>query len=352
VKDEIYAHKYTPYLINALTEPWPATDELVAYLRDNIGLRNTRRFRGMVLMNSDFSYEKYLVLASLWRNLVPTLNVYSTFDLPRFHYFISHLPLAEGAAARSSSDKTPVARASWTHAHLDASSNKIAQALGVRYVLHARPDSEEARSPPDDAVLRLQLGPATVGGLKISHTIYEYDDANLGNYSPTNVVIARDAPSILKHLWSTSFDPRRSIILSERIEEPLVEATGGEMFFERGAIRVQAQSRGHSLLLLPVQYSRCLVSSEPAKAKLLPANLVQTAVLFQGSIDLRIHLEYGLFRPECRQQDIADLAELSIFDEKDTDAGWAELHPYAISTVADLPRAVGAVVRSLRPIGR
>ena len=53
VNDEVYAHKYTPNLINTLTEPWPATDELVAYLGDNIGLRNTRQFRGMALMNSD-----------------------------------------------------------------------------------------------------------------------------------------------------------------------------------------------------------------------------------------------------------------------------------------------------------
>src|SRR5207247_9868579 len=102
---------------------------------------------------------------------------------------------------------------------------------------------------------------------------YEYNDFNVGNYSPTNVMIARDAPSILQHLWSTSFDPRQSVVLPERIEELLVEATGGKMFFERGAIRVQAESRGHSLLLLPVQYSSCLVPSEPARAKLLPANL-------------------------------------------------------------------------------
>ena len=59
VTDEIYAHKYTPYLINTLTEPWPATDELVTYLGDNIGLRNTRQFRGMALLNSDFSYRGY-----------------------------------------------------------------------------------------------------------------------------------------------------------------------------------------------------------------------------------------------------------------------------------------------------
>jgi hypothetical protein len=347
VKDEIYAHKYTPYLINTLTEPWPATDELVAYLGDNIGLRNTRLFRGMALLNSDFRYENFLVLASLWGNLVPTMNVYSTFDMPRFYYFISHLPQPEGAAVRSSYDAIPITRRWWTFAHLDASSSKIVQALGVRYVLHAQPEGEEAQSPPDNSVLRRQLVPTTVGGRKVTHAVYEYNNSNAGNYSPTNVIVARDAPSILQYLWRTSFDPRQSIILPERIEEPLVQASNGKIFFERGAIRVQAESRGHSLLLLPVQYSRCLVLSEAVKARLLPANLVQTAVLFQRSIDLRIHFEYGLFRPGCRKQDLADLAHLGIFDEKDAGPPWAELHPYAISAVADLPRVFGEVVQKL-----
>jgi hypothetical protein len=357
VKDEIYAHKFTPNLINTLTEPWPTTDELVAYLGDNIGLRNTRQFRGLALTDPVFNfesqlvltnnYESQLVLASLWGNFVPSLNVYSTFDMPRFYYFISHLPLAEGAGI-SSSSSISVRRAWWTYAHLDASASKIVQGLGVRYVVFQdRIEGDETRSPPDDAVLRRQLGPATVGGLKVTHTVYEYNDTNVGNYSPTNVVIARDAPSILQHLWRTSFDPRQSIVLSERIEQPLVEATGGKMVFERGAIRVQTESHGYSLLLLPLQYSRCLVLSEGAKAKLLPANLVQTAVLFQGSIDLRIYFEYDLFRPGCRRKDLADLAELGIFDERGTAARWAELHPYAISTVADLPRAVGAVLEKL-----
>ena len=96
-----------------------------------------------------------------------------------------------------------------------------------------------------------------------------------------------------------------------------------------------------------MQYSRCLVLSEAVKAKLLPANLVQTAVLFEGSIDLRIHFEYGVLRPGCRKQDLADLAELGIFNEKDASPPWDQLHPYPISTVADLPRAVGEVVKKL-----
>jgi hypothetical protein len=333
-------------LINTLTEPWPATEELVAYLGDKIGLRNTKQFRGMALLNSGYLYEPTLLLAGLWGNFIPFMNVHSTFYMPTLYYFISHVPLSEGAVAQSSSDKTPVGRAWWTYRPLDASSKKILQALGVRYVFQSLPVGDEMR-PPDDAVLRLQLGPTPVAGGQFIQKVFEYSDANEGNYSPTNVVIARDASSILQHLWRASFNPRRSVILPERIEQPLVEASGGKMFFERGAIRVQAESHGHSLLLLPVQYSRCLVLSDAVKARLLPANLVQTAVLFQGSIDLRIHFEYGVFRPGCRKQDLADLAELGIFNEKDASPPWDQLHPYAISTVADLPRALGEVVKKL-----
>jgi len=88
------------------------------------------------------------------------------------------------------------------------------------------------------------------------------------------------------------------------------------------------------------------VPRDAGKARLLPANLLQTAVLFQGSIDLRIHLEYGVFRSGCRKRDLADLAELGIFDEKNA-LPFAHVHPYGISTFADLPRAVGAVVKKL-----
>jgi hypothetical protein len=65
----------------------------------------------------------------------------------------------------------------------------------------------------------------------------------------------------------------------------------GKMLFERRTISVQAESRGHSLLLIPVQYSHCLVPSEVVKTRLLAADLVQAAVLFQGNIELRIYFE-------------------------------------------------------------
>ena len=83
------------------------------------------------------------------------------------------------------------------------------------------------------------------------------------------------------------------------------------------------------------------------KARLLPANLVQTALLFHGSIDLRIHLGYGLFRPGCRSQDLADLPELGIFNERETAPPWPQLHPYAISSAGDLPQGFGAIFKKL-----
>ena len=346
--DEIYAHTYTPNLINTLTEPWPETDELDKYLGDNIGLRSTNQFRGMTLLISDgadgVSYETSLVVASLWGRFVPFLNVYTTFYMPRLYYFMSHFSPPEVTVAQSSSETMAPSLEWWTNGPY-AHSEKILQGLGVRYGLQSLPEGDERR-PPDDAVLRLEVGPITVAGRQFTQKVYEYSDANVGNYSPTNVLVARDAPGILQHIWSASFDPRQSIVLSERIEEPLVEATTGKMFFERGAIRVQAESRGLSLLLLPVQYSHCLVLSD-VRASLLPANLIQTALLFRGTIDLRIHLGYGLFRPGCRNQDLADLPELGIFNESETAPPWAELHPYAISSAADLPRALGAVIKKL-----
>ena len=115
VTDEIYAHTYTPNLVNTLTEPWPETDELDKYLGDNIGLRSTNQFRGMTLLNnSGFNYEDLLVLASLWGRFVPFLNMYGTFYMPGLYYFMSHFSPPEVTVAQSSSETTAPSLGWWT----------------------------------------------------------------------------------------------------------------------------------------------------------------------------------------------------------------------------------------------
>ena len=110
------------------------------------------------------NYESQLSLVSLWGNFVPTMNVYSTFDSPRFYYFISHLPELDGAVARSSPDPILVKRRWWTYAHLDAVSSKRLQAL-ASVMFCTLPEGDIAI--PDEAVLRRQWGPTTAGDGKL-----------------------------------------------------------------------------------------------------------------------------------------------------------------------------------------
>ena len=67
------------------------------------------------------------------------------------------------------------------------------------------------------------------------------------------------------------------------------------------------------MLLLPIQFSRCLkiTSAETGAGEALPrlvrANLVQTAVLFDRSLNAEIHFSFGPGRDtHCRAMDALD----------------------------------------------
>ena len=203
------------------------------------------------------------------------------------------------------------------------------------------------RAPPMKQFCVSSVGPTTVAGRQFTQNVYEYSDPNVGNYSPTNVV-SRE----MRHRYCSIFgglhlirDNRSSF--RKKSKSRLSRQAAGRCFSNAVLFAFRRKAGTTRFFLLPVQYSHCLVLSDTVKARLLPANLVQTALLFHGSIDLRIHLGYGLFRPGCRNQDLADLPELGIFNESETAPPWPQLHPYAISSAADLPRALGAVIKKL-----
>jgi hypothetical protein len=88
------------------------------------------------------------------------------------------------------------------------------------------------------------------------------------------------------------------------------------LFTERQGLRVKAESSGQSILLLPIQFSRCLrlVDSMP-EMKLFRANLMETGLLFEGMIDVRIELHNGPFDdPACRLRDYWDMKHLDFAD--------------------------------------
>lgn len=188
--------------------------------------------------------------------------------------------------------------------------------LGIRFVV------TDAPFQGAEPVLR-----AEADGLMLD--LYEVADPNLGTYSPTNIVSGLTATGILSRMAQADFDPRIEMMadVPEAVSAPpLSEATEARMGFDGVSIHVSAVSPGRSVLLLPLEYSRCLAvvarSGEPA---LVRANLMLTGLAFSGRLDATVSLRYGPFvNPTCRLRDFLDLLAIGIRDVP------ADLRPAAL----------------------
>jgi hypothetical protein len=95
-----------------------------------------------------------------------------------------------------------------------------------------------------------------------------------------------------------SFDPRTTAILTTQEEmPPLVPVSASSLTIERGGYRIEADSPGTSLLVLPIEYSNCLhanlTSSAPTQPRLYRVNLAMGGILFSGRVKGRLTLCYG-----------------------------------------------------------
>jgi hypothetical protein len=75
-------------------------------------------------------------------------------------------------------------------------------------------------------------------------------------------------------------------------------------------------SEGSSILLLPVEFSRCLHlvnRGSGAPPRLFRADLLLTGVQFEHDIDVEIHFRSGPFSdPSCRMQDLREVNDLRL----------------------------------------
>src|SRR5260221_10279099 len=181
------------------------------------------------------------------------------------------------------------------------------QALGVRYVLTYDPlrAAEEhkfaslsfpRRHPPDPPGQWL---------------IYQLPDPNVGNYSPTEIVLADSAAQIIAGLAKTDFDFRRQVIVSAA-EGPLVPARDMRLTVNRGGgFHITGHNDGTSLVILPQQFTNCLKASD-SRVRIVRANLMWTGVVFSGDLDTDVWFGYGMFSPGCRRDDLADMRRLGL----------------------------------------
>lgn len=179
---------------------------------------------------------------------------------------------------------------------------RILALLGVRFVI------------TDAAVASLGRLHATLPVEDRTLHLYEIENVNLGDYSPTLVNKILSAPEIIDRLANPGFDPRTEVI-ADTDATGLLPARNARLTFLGSSLKVEAESPGRSLLVLPLEFSRCLdiVTGDSEKPVLLRANLLETGVLFSSRLDATISLRTGPFlNPECRLRDFFDLRNLDV----------------------------------------
>jgi len=280
--------------------PFPSEPELVRYLEDAIGLRVGSEFRGSLTSRAPPPTEDAPSLNNLWMHNIPTANEYSQLVTPQALYFTSALFKHDIVLGALNSF------GHWIGPDLSYDLLfKTLRAVGVHYVIvYDRFGEADRRHFPFVTVPRRPVGLEPTNWL-----VYELPNPNLGNYSPTEVVIAKSGAEIIAAIRAPRFDFTKQVLVSTAIEAPLVPANNMRLSLIRDGLHVSGSSSGTSLVVLPQQFSRCLRAHD-ARVRLVRANLFQTGLIFSSNVDTDITFDYGIFSPACRRPDLADTMEL------------------------------------------
>jgi hypothetical protein len=222
-------------------------------LRDDIAIQPGAAFRGLVATfdgaqgkpSVDWSglhgYDALLWRATgndhrmvgLWWSRIPTLFQYSPLMTPAYYLLLTDFLSRPG-------DKQVRSTLVLTHPN-----ERMLRLWGVRYMI-----------TDFDPVFGMLLNEMDVSE-KQRLRLIELSGTNLGGYSPTEVHRAADFREGLRVMHEPTFDGRRTVVVDEEISGQLVPAAGANLTYQKTSLSVQASSTGRSLVVLPVQYSRC-----------------------------------------------------------------------------------------------
>jgi hypothetical protein len=301
---------------------WPPSETPVTkFLAGEIALRPGSPFRGRVASVAGSDYEPQWVFApfinqhdydvmnllfagndhrmyGLWYYNIPTLFEINQFSSPFFHLVNARLLNAPGA------------RDLRTHETQSIVNDRIMALLGVRYLL------SDKLLPESTPVLRYRL---TEGR---DLYVYSVPETNAAGYAVTRTQRARDGREAIDFLADRSNDLRKVAVLTNAEEvRALVPAGRSALTVERGGYRIEADSPGTSLLVLPVEYSHCLraelATTGANPPRLMRANLAMTAILFSGRVEGTLMFRYGALSSRCRIEDWREADMLRIGEARE-----------------------------------
>jgi hypothetical protein len=146
--------------------------------------------------------------------------------------------------------------------------------------------------------------------------LYELENPNLGQFSPIEVKQVEDARSVREALVSPKWKLDHTVFGVIPGPGPFQKASLESFTIARDGYKIRAQSEGSAILLLPIEFSRCLtvrsrVDGPPPR--LFRADLVLTGVSFDHRLDADISFRVGPGdASRCRLQDANDAERMQL----------------------------------------
>jgi len=146
-----------------------------------------------------------------------------------------------------------------------------------------------------------------------SFFVERYSRINNGQYSPTVLQVYSAGVEATTALASSNFNPELVVLIDIKdnalLEIPeVVPSSAASFSYAENGIAFKGNSKGTSISLLPVRFSRCLKSSR--KLQLFRANLLLTGVIFSGNVEERIEFLGPPFDNSCLREDHRDARRL------------------------------------------
>lgn len=151
-------------------------------------------------------------------------------------------------------------------------------------------------------------------GIKLR--LFELRHPNLGTYSPTKLEVISSAADVIAALEKNPAQLKDIAMIEAPFDVKLQKAQLAKFSYVKNGATLVAQSRGQSAILLPLQYSHCLVASASGPGSLIAvmrANLLHTLVVFSGSVKINLRWDFGFFGDQsCRAKDVEELKHLKL----------------------------------------
>jgi hypothetical protein len=232
-------------------------------------------------------FENDYRMSGLWVSSVPTLTEYSPLQSPRSYYLLTRLfALPKDRQIRS----ILVLR----HVNI-----KMLQLIGVTSIIIDRP----IYHPSAKLVAEEQ------GNDKLRLYLYRVTDSNINGWSPKQILVIPSAKAGIENMIRPEFNPKQMAIL----ESPRSAANQFPLLMSlievrKGSYRIQAESKGNSIVVLPIEYSSCFTFRPLAKSSRMtasfPVNISLMAIEFDQHLDVEmIYRSNPFVNQSCRLDD-------------------------------------------------